>query len=204
MKILISTIFGVLAALGTVSVLSSCTHGPKIDGTWQAAPERLAIAGVADAYSTVTLDFAPLQSKNSPGQVDISAVIEVQQASPASSHGVNSTWETSVTATASATGTYAYVDDDELVLTIDPSSLSVNVDPNDVVYTASSSALMEASQIDSLSAAATNRWRLLLTPAVREQMLQYRMIDDIKIHHGNMMSVEINNRETTLHKTTPI
>lgn len=200
MKFITPTFFGTLAVLGAICVISSCSRTQNIAGAWEAAPERIAVADASDATSTVTLDFAPVQNSRTPGQVNISAVIELHQAVSTTSGSVEQPWEVSVAATASANGTYIFPegDDDDILITIDPSTLSVTVDPDGVVLSDNVLTGAETSSLDSLTAATASRWRVLLTPAIREQFNKYRTIDDIKVHHNSMMSAEIDHRDVTL------
>lgn len=199
MKFITPTFFGVLAVLGAISVVSSCSRTQNLAGAWEASPERINVQGAAEATSTVTLDFAPVQNTRTPGQVNISAVIEVRQQATSNSGSVEQPWEATVAATASASGTYVYEDgdDDDILITLDPSTMTVTVDPDGVVYTDNVLTGAETSNLDSLTAAAVSRLRVLLTGAVRDQFSQYSRMEDIKVHHGALMSAEIDHRDVT-------
>lgn len=200
MKFVTPAFFGAIAIFGALSVVSSCTHTPNLVGAWQAAPERLDVAGAADASSTVTLDFAATTAQNTPGQVNISAVINVQQAAVSAGAGLEQPWEANVAATATATGTYVFEEgeDDDLLISIDPSTLQVVIDPDGVVYVDNALDGVESSAVDSLTATAAAHWRVVLTAAVRDQFNQYRKMEDVEIHHGTIMSAEIGHRDVTL------
>lgn len=199
MKFITPTFFGTLAVLGAICVISSCSRTQSLAGAWEAAPERIVVADASDATSTVTLDFTPVENRRTPGQVSLTAVIELHQGVGTSSGSIEQPWEVSVAATASATGTYIYEDgdDDDILITIDPSSLTVTVDPDGVVYNDNVLTGAETSSLDSLTAATAARWRVLLTPALREQFNQYRRMDDIKVHHNSMLTAEISDRDVT-------
>lgn len=199
MKFITPTFFGTLAVLGAICIISSCSRNQNLAGAWEAAPERIAVADASDATSTVTLDFAPVQNRRTPGQVNISAVIELHQAAGTTSGSIEQPWEVSVAATATATGTYIYEDgdDDDILITIDPSSLTVRVDPDGVVYNDNVLTGAETAALDSMTAATASRWRVMLTPAIREQFNRYLRLDDVKVHHNSLMSAEIGHRDVT-------
>jgi len=199
MKFITPAFFGALAVLGTISVVSSCSRTQKLSGAWEAAPERIVVPEASDASSTLTLDFTPVESRNTPGQVNFSAVIELHQAASTNAGSLEQPWQVSVAATASATGTYVFEDgeDDDIIITIDPSTLNVIVDPSGVVYNDNVLTGAETSALDSLTAATVSRWRVLLTPVIRDQFNQYQRMEDIKVHHNALLTAEIGHRDVT-------
>lgn len=202
MKFTTPTFFGALAVLGAISVISSCSHTQELPGAWEAAPERIMIPDASDATSTLTLDFAPVENRKTPGQVSLSAVIELHQAATSSDPAVEQPWMVSVSATASAQGTYVYEEgeDDDVLITIDPSTFNVVVDPDGVVYDSNVLTGTDSSALDSLTAETASRWRVLIAGAVRDQFNRYRRLGDIKVHHGELLSAEIDDRDCTFRK----
>lgn len=202
MKFTDTTFFALLGILASVAAISSCSRTKAIEGTWEAAPTRISVQGAADAYATVTLDFAPAQNARTGGDVNISAVVELTQAVTTPAITIDEPWEVSVSANALINGTYVYDDgdDDDILLNLDPSTLQVNVDPDGVTYSRNILDGIPASQLDSLNAATADRWRLLITSAIRDEFNKYRKIDDIKIHHNDMMSAEINDQDYTFRR----
>lgn len=201
MKFPTTGFFAALAVLGVLSAVSSCSRSEKLVGSWQAAPERIAhMADASDVSSTLTFSFGPTDKRRG-GTVEVSAVIEVQQPVFGQT-GADVDYAANVSATASMSGTYAYSDDDDddIILSFDPSTLRVNVDRDGVMYAQNVISGMQQPQLDSLTAATAERWRLELTPAVREQIHRYTAIDDIKIHHGDMMSCEIDDHDITMRR----
>lgn len=61
----------------------------------------------------------------------------------------------------------------------------------------------DRSTLDSLTAATAEQWRVLLTPIVRERFYSYRKIDDVKVHHSDMMSCEVADRDLTFRRVSP-
>ncbi len=197
--------FTAVAVLGALACVSSCSKNDPIAGTWQGAPERIAhLDDASDVSSVLTFDFSPsITSKSAgTGTVLASAVIEVQQP-VVGGVGVDNAYAANVTATASVSGTYALAEgeDNDYLLVFDPSTLKVTVDPSGVVFAENVITGMQQPQVDSLTAVTVERWRMLLTPAVREQFYRYRSIDDVKVHHGSMMSCEVDDKDLTFRRT---
>ena len=104
--------------------------------------------------------------------------------------------------TASISGRYTTDgdDDDDILVSFDPSSLQVNVDPAGVTFSQNILSGTQQPVLDSLTTATAERWRVLITPAIREVFNSYRKIDDIKVHHGDIMSCEMNDRDYTFNR----
>ena len=144
----------------------------------------IAVNGASDASTTVTLDFVPDQGRKGTGTLNISAVINAEQAVKGAVDAVVEPYEASVAATASITGRYAVEDrdDDDLVVSFDPTSMDVNIDPSGVTFSENAITGMQQPTLDSLSRATSQHWRTALTPAIREVFNRYRRIEDIKVH----------------------
>lgn len=203
MKLATVSFFSLLSVLGLVAIVSSCSHPQRISGAWQGNPARLTVAGAEYANSTLTMDFAPLNNGTNSGDVNISAVIDVQQAmNTASDNTFQEPYITSISATASIDGRYAFEerDDDDVMISFDQSSLTVNVDPSGVLFSENVLTGTEQATRDSLASAVAERWRVAITTAIRDEFLRYSRIDDIKVHHSDMMSCEIADRDQTFRR----
>lgn len=203
MKLSTTGFFSLVAVLGTITAVSSCSKYDRFSGTWQSTPERLtSIPDAADATSTMTIDFAPDVRDTKQGVADFSAVIEITKALPASPDILDSPYETNITATASINARYVFEkgDDDDIILSFDPSTLKVNVDPAGVTFSENMLSQTERPVIDSLTTAVADEWRVTITAAIREEFMKYKKIEDIKVHHGDMMSCEVEHRDLTFRR----
>lgn len=192
MKIFHISFFSALAVLFSFCIASSCSRSERFAGVWQGNPERVDVPGASNASAVVTIDFAPTDAKAGSGQVNISAVIELQQ--PVTSAGfINEPYETSVAATASVTGRYIADDndDDDIILSFNPSTFQVNVDRNGVTFSQNVLSGTPDAQLDSLTSATAERWRLALTPVIRDLFNRYSTIDDIEVHHNDILRFEL-------------
>ncbi len=193
----------VIAALGIALVagMSSCSR-QSFDGQWMGNPERIAhLSGASDANATVTISFG--ESDRTGGRVNISTVIEIEQGIASfATDTPDAPYETSVTATASASGRYVFTDDDreDIAITYDPGSFTLNVDPAGVTFAQNILTGQQQPVVDSLAAATAERWRTILTPSARELFNRYTTIEDIKIHHNDIMSCEISDRDYTFRR----
>ena len=203
MKFSTISLFALIALLFGIISFTSCSRSERFAGQWQGNPERLiAVPGASDANMTISLDFAPDLNKKGTGSVIISAVVEVEQSVVGSPTSPDQPYEASVAATASISGRYACTDDDDddLALTFDPTTMQVLVDPSGVTFSQNILTGMQQPVLDSLSKATVEHWRVALTPAVREVFNRYRTIDDIKVHHGEIMSCEVADRDYTFRR----
>lgn len=189
-------------ALAFIIAVTACSRGDRFAGQWQGNPERLiAVNGASDASTTLTLDFAPEQSHRGTGTVNISAVIDVEQSVRGNVESDLIPYEASVAATASISGRYATEDDDDIVISFDPTSMEVFVDPSGVTFSENAISGMQQPTLDSLTRSTAEHWRAALTPAIREVFNRYRRMEDIKIHHDNIMSCEVADRDYTFRRT---
>lgn len=202
MKLTTKTLY--LCAIGLLgaSAVVSCSHNTKLPGAWVGAPERINVPEATVATSEVTLDFAPQSPKDTPSAVNLSAVIEVYQAVDAENTIFSTPWEVAVAATASADGTYIYNDgnSDEILIDIDWSTFTITIDPDGITYSENIIDGVESSYLDSLTTETVAHWCKLIAPAVRDQFNTYRQIEDIKIHHDNLMSAEIDHSDYTFRR----
>lgn len=203
MKFSTAFFFSALAVLGSVSVVSSCSKNDNLTGAWQGNPTRIDIRGAEYATTTFTLDFAPDASAKRTGTINISAVIDVEQAVNTT---IDSTFDqpyiTSVAGTASITGHYAAEndDDDDIIISFDPGSFTVNVDPDGVTFSENVLTGHEQSSLDSISKATAERLRIAISTGLRDELSKYTRIEDIKIHHNDMLSCEIADRDHSFRK----
>lgn len=203
MKFSTTSFFSVIATLGIIAAVSSCTNTNRFAGTWLGNPERLDnVSDAANATATLTLDFAPDASDSKRGVVDIMAVMEVSQAVSGIPADMNVPYQTNITATASINGQYVFEDgdDDDIIVSFDPTSLKINVDPDGVTFSENLISDTERPVLDSLTAATADHWRVILTSAIRDRFNKYRKIEDIKVHHDDFMSCEVENRDITFRR----
>ena len=203
MKYLTSSFLLAIGILISVSVAVSCSRNEKIAGAWTAPPVRLdGVPDAADALATVTVDFGVQDKANATHPLNLSALIDVTQPVEAVHGGIDMPYEVSVAATASISGRYTFEkgEDDDVVVTLDPSSMKVDIDPAGVTFSQNVLTGLQQPRLDSLTEATVSKWRVEIARAVRSEFYKYTSISDIKIHHADMMTCEISDRDYTLRR----
>ncbi len=186
--------------LGAIVLSTSCSRMQDYAGAWQGLPVRLeGVSGASDASSVVTIDFAPSDSKNGSGDVMLLATFDVSQAVESGSPFIaDQAYQVDVAATASISGRYVPEDDaydDDLLLSLDASTLKVNITFSQNVLTG-----LQQPALDSLTAQTVDAWRVRVTSAIREEFSKYQKMEDVKVHHADMMSCEIADRDYTFRR----
>ena len=195
-------IINLLLPAVAVFALSSCNNHPDVEGTWTGTPTRIDnISAAVDASATMSISFTQDKNSSDSGEVIISALIDANQPVSSDSASIDQAYEISVAATAVITGRWTYEDrdDDDIIITLDPSTLKVNVDPNGVTF--SNDILTETQQplTDSLSRATAEAWTKSITKAMSERFYNINEISDVKIRNG-IMSCEIHDRDFTFRR----
>lgn len=206
MKFSMASFFGALTVLGALIFISSCSRTDRFAGEWMGTPTRMMdIPGASDATSTISIDFAPSADVRRGGDVLMSATIDVSQAVTGSVISPDAPYQVDVAATASIRGRYVAEDDDDddILLHLDPSTLQVNVDPAGVTFSENILTGLQRPTLDSLTTQTVDAWRVLITSAIRDEFYKYQKIDDIKVHHGDMLSCEVADRDYTFRRVAP-
>lgn len=194
-----------LCVLATASIaLCSCDNRPDITGTWNGMPTRINnISAASDANATMSITFMSDNpgKKADNGQLLISALIDANQPVSGENSIISAPYEVSVAATATVSGhwTFEEDDDDDVIISIDPQSLQVNVDPHGVTFSSDLLTGVQKPQLDSLSTATAEAWKKSIGQAIGNEFYAINKIADIKIKNG-IMSCEINDRDLTFRK----
>lgn len=201
MKLLsITVIMAMIAAIA----ISSCDDRPDIVGSWSGMPSRIdGISAASNADATISITFfADDNSDNDSGSLMISALIDADQPVSGPESFNNSPYEVSVAATATIKGNWTFEDheDDDVLITLDPNTLAVNVDPNGVTFSSDILTGTQQPQLDSLTTATADMWKQSIAKSIGNSFYNIRKISDIKIKNG-IMSCEINDRDITFRKT---
>lgn len=185
-------------------VFAACERMPQVEGTWIGAPARIdsnASAGllgpVADCTVASNFNFSPTDNKT--GAVTITSDINMLDAVNAPVESTIATYEISVSATASVSGTYTFTDHDDMVLTLDYTTLTVHLDPEAITYNQNLLDNSQAPAIDSLRPAMADRYRAALTSQLRTEYAKYQHIEDIKIKNS-ILTCEVADRDISFRK----
>lgn len=198
-----SKLFTLLLPLTVVIMtFSSCTRHPDVIGTWTGTPTRIDnISAACDANATYSISFSSDSKNGNSGEVIISAVIDANQPVEAELSSFDRPYEVSVAATAVISGKWSYEkdDDEDIIVSLDPNTLTVNVDPHGVTFSNDILTGTQQPMIDSLSNAAASAWQKSITKAMCDRFYQLNKISDIKVNNG-IMSCEVHDRDYTLRR----
>lgn len=184
--------------------LVACDTTPNVEGTWIGAPVRIDSASSADvlgpvADCQVASTFNFVASDKSNGTVNITSDITMLDAVDAPVDSPIATYEISVSATASISGTYTFTDDDDMVLTLDYSTLTVHLDPEAITYNQNLLDNTQAPAIDSLRPILADRYRKAITSQIRADYAKYQHMEDVKINNS-ILTCEVDDRDMSFRK----
>lgn len=188
--------------MAMVATLTGCNEksklANKVEGVWSGNPER--VDDTTAAYSTVikTFDFQ-VDDTGEGGTVVVTALIDVQNSVTGGAAAVQPI-ELSAAATASVTGSWQAVDDDEIVISLDAQSAQVNVDPDAVRLDYSNVTDESASETTSMRPAAAAIVGRQVNAVLTSNILTISNLDDIKVHNGTVMECEINDKDVTMRR----
>ncbi|MDE6491262.1 MAG: hypothetical protein K2L49_08915 [Muribaculaceae bacterium] len=180
--------------------LTACNPEAKLakdlEGSWTGAPEKL--ADDANTSATCIPVYTFVRSENeSGGTVTIDALI-----STAGNTASGAIGQVSLSASGKATvnGKWRATDDDEIFISLEPTSLQVSVDPEAVEMAFSPLSGNDQPAVDSLKPAMIPVIRTLMTTAMQRKLVELNKIDDIKIKN-DIMTCEIGKRDLSFHRT---
>lgn len=194
-------IFGLMLLAPMAVVTYSC--GEQLDdlpGLWEGTPITLGSVSQMNSTASISMEFSTVPGDGRTGDVVLRAMINTEQATVPQFDGMVASYALDVASTAMINGKYAIVDDDEIVLTLDPSTLRVNVDPDAVRYQANVFTDEQKPMVDSLMPYAAAHLQAVIKPQISSEFLKYAHIDDVKIKDNRIMSCEIEDRDYTFRK----
>ncbi len=177
-----------LPLLAVLFVLGSCDDASylakNIEGTWSGAPARVPVRSDFDITATDTYNFTRDQGTKG-GNVIITSMLSAQ-VPMAQSDSAMAGYNISAAATATISGTWDIIDDDEIEMILDPRSLTVNVDPKALEMRADAITGQQSPAIDSIAPALSASISHSISGAMSEYYLLQRHLEDVEIKNGIM------------------
>lgn len=196
-KIISSTII----LLGAALLLGGCNEkqrlSEKMRGVWAGAPEPLTNTGAARASLVRVLNFTPT-GENGEGTVVITGYINVDNTMP-STDSIITPLTISASGVVTVTGFYQVKDDDEAVLDLDTSSMTIDVDPDGVKLNYDVLDGTSESQVTKLKGAAAMLATQQVTHAARQVFSNMHLMEDIEVDK-NLMSFESGHSDLTFRR----
>lgn len=203
MKSLLSLV-PLLGLLTVSTVAVSCSSGEarlakEIPGVWQGTPEIF-----SDAPYTATIvdvyDITPASGTGDSaltGDITITGMVNTTTQIVGDSAFIEPL-RLSVSARTGISGTWTVIDDDEIALSLDPRTLTVDVDP-DAVLANDTPLPLGSSDIDSLRPAVCRNIEQNIRTALTTRYTGLRKLDDVKIK-GKLLKYEIGHEDFVLTK----
>ena len=174
-------------------VITSCDNRAKIEGSWESSPVKLDLAGTATSSATLCYTF------NQDGSMSLTSDINLTEPMNSQTDGVLMEYQASVAATASVQGTWQYAPDenDEVIITLDNNSFSIDVDPAAVTFSQNVLDGAQTPEVETMKQQAVGRYRAMLTPAIKAYFGERVKLDDIKVDK-NFLNCEIGDKDYIL------
>lgn len=190
-----------IPAVALLVMACSCDSKSKlandINGTWASSPDRLADNNGSSASIIRILEFDKLPDQ-AGGTLVMSGLVSVNSGIPQSGE-INMPISYTASGVATITGQWTVIDDDEIAVVLDGTTLKVDVDPQGVVLDYNVLSGTSAPDTTAIKPALAEMVKKVITNGVQTQFFNAKKIDDIKIK-DNMMSCEIDDHDITLRR----
>lgn len=175
-------------AIGASCMLLSCSKNAEFAGYWTSVTPKdftMEVPGASKAASTMTLNFVEGTQK-SDGTVEITNTIDVTKTMEGDSLSSRKPYTITYQASAKTDGTWSYDvdDDDDLLLDLDLSKITVAIDRKSVSYSQPFTAEVSPAVLDSLTSAYIPVWQEELKQSLSTDFSRFTVIDDIDVEHG--------------------
>lgn len=203
MKKFTSVICATAAVAGMLTLMTACDTKAKlaesVQGKWTGNPEKMLDTGAASASMVRTLEFTK-GAADTEGSVTMTAIITVENTMQ-SNDSIVTPLQITASGVATITGVYQAKDDDELTISLDATSMNVNVDPDAVKLNYNIATATSAPLVEKLKPGAAILATQQINRAAQNAFSNITEIDDIKIE-GSIMRCEINHTDLTFTKST--
>ena len=202
MKKFTSVICATAAVAGMLTLMTACDTKAKlaesVQGKWTGNPEKMLDTGAASASMVRTLEFTK-GAADTEGSVTMTAMITVENTMQ-SNDSIVTPLQITASGVATITGVYQAKDDDELTISLDATSMNVNVDPDAVKLNYNIATATSAPLVEKLKPGAAILATQQINRAAQNAFSNITEIDDIKIE-GSIMRCEINHTDLTFTKS---
>lgn len=189
------------ALLVCAILLGSCDNQKRLaqdmNGEWTSGVERLDGVNAPVAQIIDNLAFVS-DSTGKSGMVVATGMIDVTVAPPFNGQLVGTVSE-SIAAQSTVQGTWAVIDEDEVTLNFDFSTMEVNIDPAADGLQASLIGTQYYAAVDSVGSAQALPLKAQLVNALREHYSAMRLLDDVQVKK-NVLKFEIAKRDYVFHR----
>ncbi|MCM1449618.1 MAG: hypothetical protein NC082_04705 [Clostridiales bacterium] len=195
-----------LIATAVILSLTSCNEkaqlASQINGTWSGQAERVTTPETTGHQTTTTVTrmytFNIDPGSKTGGTIDAVAYFSVESGTELQAAG---TQPIAVTIEGNATicGRWEAIDDDELAVTFDSSTLAVNVNPDAIELEYNIDTQQSFSVADSIKPQLAQQVTRSMKNVMNHNVFNFAKIEDVKVK-DMLMSCEIGHKDYTLHR----
>lgn len=184
----------VLAGVAMTSCDESARLAKEVVGSWTGTPETMA-GDVLNSTLVETYSFERNADDAKSGTLTINATITAKSTFPGTADGALPQVSFSSSATSSIAGTWTAVDDDDIAVSLDISSLTVSVDPDAISVSSDILTGVESTSIDSLKPQFTAAVHARLVNDLRAKYMGVNHLEDVKVKNDRLLKFEIGNTD---------
>lgn len=189
----LNVLFAAALVLSATSCNSREKLAEKVDGTWSSAPEQLSNTGATHTTMVRVMEFNK-NPETPEGTVIMSALITVDNVMTASGDSINQSLTITASGVATITGIFQAKDDDDLIVNLDYSSMTVQVDPKAVQLDYNVLMQTDDSHLEQLRPGAYRLATQQIQKSANGVFANLNEIEDIKVE-GSIMTCEINDKD---------
>lgn len=194
-------LFGMFAAVSLLLAVAGCSSAynlaQKLLGAWSSVPERLIDTDASSATIIETYAFGPLDSVKDGGLIQLTSLISVTGAVQGTP-GISTPVSLTASGYATVSGKWTATSSEAVEITLDMSTLVVNVDPEAVLISTNIS--------DDVDNAVTEQLRPQFAKSVRNQLLKaaterysgVMKLNDVRIIDDTTLKFKLNKNPYTL------
>lgn len=198
-----TTFRAAMAVAAMLPLMTSCNSKAKLaealQGEWSGNPETILDTGAASASMVRMLEFTR-GAADTEGSITMTAMITVENTMQ-SNDSIVTPLQITASGTATITGVYQVKDDDELTISLDATSMTVDVDSDAVQLNYNIVTEQSAPLVEKLKPGAAILATQQINRAAQNAFSNITEIDDIKID-GSIMRCEINHTDLTFSQPT--
>lgn len=195
-----SSLLGAAALCAAMSLYSCGDRLDALPGLWEGTPVTIGSVSQMNSTASISMEFQTVPGGGETGDVALRAMINTEDATVPQLDGMVESYALDVASTAYIMGKYTVVDDDKILITLDPSSLDVKVDPDAVRYGSNIFTDEQKPVVDSLMPYAAAHLQAVIKPQISKEFLKFGTLDDVKIKDGRILYCEIADRDYTFRK----
>ncbi|MDE6089250.1 MAG: hypothetical protein K2G41_00980 [Duncaniella sp.] len=182
----------IFAALSLVSCDGSSRLAKDIQGSWSGTPENFMDNSVASTTILETYDFAAPENGGKTGSITIAGMLTISTQVLADT-GIEQPLTLTASARSTISGTWTAIDDDEITVALDPATLNVMVDPDQIVAEGNMIGT-QTPEIETMRPSVAQAVTSNMKRALEVRYSSIRHLDDVKVK-GTLLKFEIGNMD---------